>query len=114
MRRLFLIIFLLLLIAAGWAAAALYLPYGSFPAGGVYVDIPHGASTRAIARLLASEGIVRSSVVFEAFSRWHPGSTLQAGEYFFDRSVTTPEVFDAIANGRVFVRELLVPEGYSM
>jgi UPF0755 protein len=114
MRRLFLIVFLLLLIAAGWVAASLYIPFGTFPAGGIYVDIPHGASQRAIARLLANQGIVRSRWVFEGFSRLHAGNTLQAGEYFFDHPLTTPEVFDTIANGRVFVRELVIPEGYSM
>src|ERR1043166_9057282 len=113
MRRLFMIIFVLV-IAAGWVAAALYMPYGTFPAGGIYVAIPHGASTRAIASLLESNGVVRSRVVFEGFSRWHAGTTLQAGEYFFDHAETTPQVFDTIANGRVFVRELVIPEGYSM
>lgn len=114
MRRLLLILFLSLVIAAGWVAVALYVPYGTFPSGGVYVDIPHGASTRAIARLLESNGVVRSRVIFEGFSRSHGSSTLQAGEYFFDHAETTPQVFDTVANGRVFVRQLVVPEGYSM
>jgi UPF0755 protein len=53
-------------------------------------------------------------LVFEAVSRWRSRRTLQAGEYFFDHPVTGLQVFDAIANGRIYVRELVIPEGYSM
>jgi len=114
MRRLLLIVFLLVLLAAGWVAVSLYVPYRGFPASGVYVDVPRGTSQRAIARLLANQGVVRNPWVFEVFSRWHSGNALQAGEYFFDHAETAAQVFDTIANGRVFVRELVVPEGYSM
>jgi UPF0755 protein len=113
--RLFLLIVLLLSAAlAGWVAVSLYQPYMGFSSAGVYVDIPHGASRRAIARQLASQGVVRDRWVFEGLARWRSASTLQAGEYFFDHAATMPQVFDTIANGRVFVRELTVPEGYSM
>jgi UPF0755 protein len=100
--------------AAGWVALALYAPYQGFAAPGVYVDIPRGASSRTIARLLADQGVVRNRWVFEALSRRRSRRTLQAGEYFFDHPATAFEVFDALANGRVFVRELVIPEGYSM
>jgi UPF0755 protein len=93
---------------------SLYLPYQGFAAPGVYVDIPRGASRRTIAGLLASQGVVRDRWVFEALSRRRSRRTLQAGEYFFDHPVTAFDVFDSIAEGRVFVRELVVPEGYSM
>jgi UPF0755 protein len=103
------------LVAAGaWVWVSLYLPYQGFSAPGVYVDIPHGASSRTIAGLLANQGVVRSRWVFEALSRRRSRRTLQAGEYFFDHPATAPEVFDAIAQGRVYVRELVIPEGYSM
>ncbi len=117
MRRALLIFCLGLLglvVAAGWVVLALYAPYQGFAAPGVYVDIPHGASSRTIAGLLASQGVVRNRRVFEALSRRRSRRTLQAGEYYFDHPVTAFEVFDAIASGRVFVRELVIPEGYSM
>jgi UPF0755 protein len=114
MRRAFVILFLAAVLLAGWVAASLYLPYQKFPSQGVFVDVPRGASRRAVARLLANQGVVRSRWVFEALSRWRSRSTLQAGEYFFDHPVTNPQVFDTIANGRVYVRELVIPEGFSM
>jgi UPF0755 protein len=101
-------------IVGGWVWESLYLPYQGFAAPGVYVDIPHGASRRTIAGLLASQGVVRNRWVFEALTRRRALRTLQAGEYFFDHPVTAFEVFESIAQGRVFVRELVIPEGYSM
>ena len=97
-----------------WIWASLYLPYQGFAAPGVYVDIPKGASRRTIAGLLASQGVVRSRWCFEALSRRESRRTLEAGEYFFNRPETGLEVFDTLAEGRVFVKELVIPEGYSM
>jgi UPF0755 protein len=114
MRKVVTILVLAAVLLAGWVAASLYLPYQKFPSQGVFVDVPHGAPRRAVARLLANHGVVRSRWVFEALSRWRPRSTLQAGEYFFKHPVTSFEVFDTIANGRVYVRELTIPEGFSM
>jgi UPF0755 protein len=114
MRRVFWILFLVLVAAAGWLAASVYLPYQAFPADGVYVDIPHGASRRTISRILVEQGVVRNRWSFEALSRLHGHRTLEAGEYFFDHPVTEFQVFDTLAEGRVYVRELLIPEGYSM
>jgi len=114
MRRAVTILFLAAVLLAGWVAASLSLPYQKFPSQGVFVDVPHGASRRAVARLLANDGVVRSRWVFEGLSRWRSRSTLQAGEYFFNHPVTSFRVFDTIANGRVYVRELVIPEGLSM
>jgi UPF0755 protein len=117
MRRLLWIAGVLLVglaLVGGWVWASLYLPYQGFAEPGVYVDVPHGASRRTIAGLLASQGVVRNRWVFEALTRRRALRTLQAGEYFFDHPATAFDVFDAIAGGRVFVRELVIPEGDSM
>ena len=59
---------------AGWPSrpggccASLYVPYQGFPSAGVYVDIPHGASPRTIARMLSDQGVVRNRWVFEGLS----------------------------------------------
>jgi peptidoglycan lytic transglycosylase G len=114
MRRFLILVILVLILGAGYAYVALYLPYQGFPTEGVYVDIPHGASQRTIARLLAENGVVRSRFAFEALCRERKRHTLEAGEYFFDRPVTSFDVFDALANGRVYVKELVIPEGFTM
>src|SRR4029077_6929426 len=97
MRRAVAILVLAGIFLAGWVGASLYLPYQKFPSQSVFVDVPHGASRRAVARLLANEGVIRSRWVFEGLSRWRSRSTLQAGEYFFDHPVTGAQVFETIA-----------------
>ena len=116
MRRLLFCFVLLffLIAAAGYMYVALYRPYQGFPSGGVYVDIPHGVPQRTIARLLAENGVVRSRIAFEALCRSRKRRKLEAGEYFFDHPLTSFDVFDALANGRVFIKELVVPEGFTM
>lgn len=115
MRRVFLFFLLgLLVVAAGYLYVSIYRPYQGFSNEGVYVDIPHGASQRTIARLLAEDGVVRSRLAFEILCRERGQHTLQAGEYFFDHPETNFAVYDAIANGRVFVKEFVVPEGFTM
>jgi UPF0755 protein len=114
MRRLLFFLLLLAILGTAYVGLALYRPYQGFASGGVFVDIPHGASQRTIARLLEENGVVRSRYIFEALCRSRKRSTLEAGEYFFDRPVTAFDVYDAIANGRVYVKEFVVPEGYTM
>jgi len=114
MRRALFAALLLLILATGYMYVALYQRFQGFSPGGVYVDIPHGATQRTIARLLAENGVVRSRIAFEALCRSRKRRTLEAGEYFFDQPVTSFEVFDALANGRVYVKELVVPEGFTM
>ena len=114
MRRVLLFLVLVIILGAAYLGLALYRPYQGFPSGGVYMDIPHGASQRTIARELEENGVVRSRWVFEALCRSQKGSTLEAGEYFFDHPVSAFEVYDTIANGRVYVKEFVVPEGFTM
>lgn len=103
-----------LTLAGGYLYLALYQPYRGFPQEGVFVDIPRGASQRTIARLLDQSGVVRSRFAFEILCRERDEQPLQAGEYFFNRPVTALEVYDALANGRVYVKELVIPEGFTM
>jgi UPF0755 protein len=114
MRKIFLAIFAVAIFAAGYFYLSLYHPYQGFASDGVYVDVPHGASQRTISRLLAENGVVRSRVAFELLCRYRKQRTLQAGEYFFNHPATAFDVYDTIVNGRVYVKEFVVPEGFTM
>jgi peptidoglycan lytic transglycosylase G len=109
---------LLLVLIAGGAAAWMWYgftqPYQGFATEGVFVDVPHGASRRYAGYLLKKNGVVRSSLAFEIYARRHPKRTLQAGEYFFDRAMTGPEVFWKLANGQVYQQPFTVREGETM
>ena len=112
------IIFVLLLLAAISGAALLYdaarRPFGQFPPGGKFVEIPRGASTRQIARTLESHGIVRSSLAFELLARLRGAQNLQAGEYFFDRPQNASQVLQKIARGDIYRIQLVIPEGLTI
>jgi len=114
MRKAILTILVALILAAGYFYVALYRPYKGFGSEGVYVDVPRGASQRTISRLLAENGVVRSRIAFELLCRYRKQRTMQAGEYFFDHFVTAFDVYDAIVNGRVYVKEFVIPEGFTM
>ena len=115
MRRFPALLLILAAVAvAGYVWLAITRPYGNFPSEGVFVSVPRGASQRTVSRILKSQGIIRNAVVFEAYCRWRAGRSLKAGDYLFDHPVTPREVYDALANGRVYIKSVNVPEGYSM
>lgn len=114
MRKLLLLVLIAVIAAAGYVYVSLYHAYRNFAGEGVYVDVPRGASQRTISRLLAENGVVRSRIAFELLCRYRKPRTMQAGEYFFDRPATAFDVFDTIVNGRVYVKEFVVPEGFTM
>jgi len=108
------IILAALLAAAGtaaWVWYSLARPYQGFPSQGVFVDLPHGASSRTVARLLKQNGVVRSSFAFELYARRHPKRRLQAGEYFFNHAISGHDVFWQIADGRIYEQPFTVREG---
>lgn len=108
-------LFVLLLIAAvgvgGWLWFSLQQPYQGFSQRGIFIDLPHGASSRGVARLLQQNGVIRSAAAFEIYSRRHPRRRLQAGEYFFDRPISGHDVFWQIADGHVYQQPFTVREG---
>lgn len=114
MRAIAALCLIALLVAAGGAAYLWYClekPYGTIPAEGVFVEIPHGASQRTAARILRENGVIRSSLAFEIYARRHPKRALEAGEYFFDHALTGKEVFWKLANGEVYQQPFTVREG---
>jgi conserved hypothetical protein, YceG family len=112
--KLFLLLLLIAAAAAGYFWYCMERPFGTYPAEGTFVDIPHGTSRRGVARLLEKEGVVRNSIAFEIYARRHPKRTLQAGEYFFDHAVSGKDVFWTVASGKVYQRPFTVREGETM
>jgi UPF0755 protein len=112
--KLLLVILLIAALAAGWLWFAIERPYRGFAAEGVFVEVPHGASSRGVARLLQKQGVVRSAIAFEFYARRHPKRSLQAGEYFFNESASAHDVFWKIAQGQVFEQPFTVREGETM
>ena len=111
-----LLVVLLVLAAAttAWFWFSMQRPYQGFPPAGVFVDVPRGASGRAVARLLKRNGVIRSAKAFGIYARRHPTRRLQAGEYFFNHPVSGHDVFWQIADGHIYETPFTVREGETM
>lgn len=96
---------------AAWIWYGVTQPYRGIATAGVFVDVPHGASRRAVARLLARNGVIRSAAGFDIYARRHPKRTLQAGEYFFNAPASGRDVFWKLAKGEIFEQPFTVREG---
>jgi UPF0755 protein len=107
-------LFLVLLVAAagiGYLWISIQKPFGNIPPDGIFVEIPHGDSQRAVAHLLQNKGIIRSWIAFELYARRHPKRSLLAGEYFFDHPMAGKDVFWKIASGDIYQQPFTVKEG---
>jgi UPF0755 protein len=115
LRRILALGVVLLLLALAGATAWLWYsieqPYQGFAAEGVFVDLPHGASSRTVARVLKQNGVIRSAFAFEVYARRHPRRRLQAGEYFFNHAISGHDVFWQIADGHIYEQPFTVREG---
>lgn len=119
MKRFFgLLLLLIVLAAAGaawWFYAGVDRPFKGYDAPELFVEIPQGAGSAAIARRLADAGVVENVNSFR-LALWITGKGrhLQAGEYRFDQPVSARQVADKIARGDVYVRPITFPEGLSI
>jgi|SRR5579862_4121724 len=99
---------------AAWLDSQISRPYRGHRPQQVFVDVPKGTSRWGVSGILRHDDVIRSRLAFALFSDWHFRRPLQAGEYFFDQPVNSREVFWKIAHGRIFVRTILIPEGWTM
>jgi len=97
--------------AVAWFWICIERPYRGFASEGVFVDLPHGASSRTVARLLKQNRVIRSASAFELYARRHSRRRLQAGEYFFGHSISGHDVFWQIADGHIYEQPFTVREG---
>ena len=115
-RKALAVVAIVLLLGAGAVGAWLYMtlqqPYKGYDATEQFVEIPPGTGSISMGKRLAEAGVIRSPSSFR-LAVWLRGSArrLQAGEYRFDRPMTTAQVVDKIARGDVFVRSITFREG---
>jgi UPF0755 protein len=121
-RRTLAIVVVLFALLAGGAAALvsvvwskIHQPYQGYESGEQYVDIPQGASTGEIRKRLIEARVVQDDLTFRAALWWSGRSrSLKAGEYRFDRPITSLAVVEKIANGEVYTQRLTFPEGLTI
>jgi UPF0755 protein len=100
--------------AAGWLELQIDKPYEGHRPDKVFVNIARGSSRWRIAGILAHDNVVRNRLAFLLFSEWHHRAPMQAGEYLVDRPLNSRELFWKIAKGQIFVRSVVIPEGWTM
>jgi UPF0755 protein len=101
---------LLGLAALGWFWWASGPP--SRDAAPVQVAVARGTSVRSLARELEDRGIVRSSVLLEAWLRARGEATsIQAGTYAFRRDRNVFAIADQLMAGETVLAAVTIPEG---
>jgi len=117
--RKFVVLLLVIAIAAGAGAAVLYerthALYRGYSGEEQFVEIPAGAGTRAIGDRLVAAGVVRDRPTYRA-ALWLSGQSrrLKAGEYRFDGPATPLDVIAKIARGDVYVVSVTFREGLTV
>ena len=108
---------LLALVTALGGGAALYLvrsPYQGWTGDEIVVELPSGASARAILARLERSGVLRSRhLAGAAYRVLFPGKTLKAGEYRFTGPLSTEQVLRDLVEGNVVTYRLTIPEGWT-
>jgi len=96
--------------AAGTLRWALSPALATAPA--VIFEVRPGASLGQVARGLESRGLIRSATAFKWLARFRDlDGALQVGEYELSAAQAPREILRQIAEGRVVVYELVIPEG---
>lgn len=111
MKKFLLVVFVLVVLAVGYLAYGLLLPVRISDQR--FVLLRAGSSARSIAKQLDQEGVIRSWPAFMLL-HYYKVRPLQAGEYLFDRPANAIQVYRRIARGDVYVRTVVIPEGYNL
>ena len=112
MRKFLTFVLLAVLGVGGWLAWALMTPVT--PEGQKFVLLRPGYSTRRIAAELEAAGVIRSRVGFILWHRIHRKQSLKAGEYLFDKTARTLDVYDRLVDGDIYVHTVVIPEGFTI
>jgi UPF0755 protein len=81
------------------------------------VEVPRGATTKKIAELLKTEGLIKNSNHFKAAvkEKSYDGK-LQAGTYSFTKAMDLNQIIDSLKAGKIYVEteKVVIPEGYEL
>ena len=121
MRKAFIIVPAVLLIAAVVAGGALLELFsfantpGSTDIAEQVVAVPAGQGLHATAEELYDRGIIRNTFKFNLYARIKGyDKRVKAGEYRLKPSYSPREILDIIVSGRVALYKITIPEGYNL
>jgi UPF0755 protein len=98
-----------------WFIIQIHQPYQGYPESSRIVRIERGWSAPQIAEALNSQGIIRSSSLFQWYVRlvFEP-SSLKAGEYQFEGPKNLPAVLEKLRLAQVYHYRITIPEGWTL
>lgn len=103
-----------LLACGSWWLYRQFLP--AAPGGAsLRVEIPVGASSGEIARLLADRGLIRSPLAFRLYLHLKRlDKALKAGEYELSPGLSPASIAGILAEGRTALYRVTIPEGFTL
>ena len=113
------VVFLALVVAAGWQVLQLYNEVGGSTGtlgSEVTVTIEEGANANQIARQLAEAGVVQHEWLFRMYAQYSgKASQLQPGEITLRSGMSYNDILQQLSQQRVFRKTVTVtfPEGYT-
>lgn len=115
--RILLVLFFVLLVGVGgagyWTYRDLHTPVSHNKATR-FVEIPRGSTPAAVAKKLASEGVITHQLPFELYMRFTgAGSRLKAGDYKFPSPITPLAVIQKLEQGEQRMVRLTIIEGWT-
>ena len=115
LRALKILIITAIAISAAAFASGVYYYTASGPlAESTTVVFKRGIGFHGIVDELAEKNIIRSPLLFKAIAVISGDARrFKAGEYAFEMASAPKDILDMIANGRVVVRKITVPEGFT-
>jgi UPF0755 protein len=112
LRRLFQLALLLVFAAGLWLGWGLLLP--TQPKQPQYLLLRPGWTSRRIAAELQARGVIRSRTAFLLYHYLGKRVLLKAGEYKFERRANALTIHSRLAQGDIYRREVVIPEGYNL
>jgi UPF0755 protein len=95
--------------------SAIFLTTPGGAPGSVIVRIYPGTTLSRVGEILEERGVVSSGGKFVWLARFTgKGSRIKAGEYDLNPGITPNQILNVLAEGRVRVHQVTIPEGYNM
>ncbi len=102
-------------LLGAWAWRVLHSPYRGYPESERRVVIEPGTSARAILEQLEDQGILADATLARLYLVYRLGNpALKAGEYRFEKELTTPQVLARLLRGEVVSHRLTLVEGLTL
>ncbi len=115
MKKTLLFLILTLVLGLALAAGLALLPYGGPHGPQVEVEIPKGASLKAIAAKLQQQGLVPHALAFRALAQASgKAKSFQSGRYLVEGQPSLWGLVQLLASGKVQQTSVTLPEGINL